>query len=155
MRPPIWFTVLELLEGLAEKPGPGSNPVILHWAKLLGIDALYHDDDEAWCALTQNAVMYSCQLPVAGTGYDLVRARSFLSWGRALDTPQPGALMVFGREGGAHVAQYVSETPSSYYVLGGNQGNAVSRTWMLKSRLLPAGIRWPLDVPVPAVSLVK
>lgn len=56
-------------------------------------------------------------------------------------TPVYGAVIVFGREGGGHVGFVVGEDEDDYYVLGGNQSNAVNISRMSKTRML--GTRWP------------
>ena len=37
--------------GTIEKPGAGSNPSILQWAKVTGLDRQYRSDATAWCGL--------------------------------------------------------------------------------------------------------
>ena len=37
--------------GTIEKPGEGSNPSILAWAKVTGLDRIYRNDATAWCGL--------------------------------------------------------------------------------------------------------
>jgi hypothetical protein len=58
----------------------------------------------------------------------------------------PGAVLVFEREGGGHVGFYVGEDGTSYHVIGGNQGDAVSVARIAKTRLVAS--RWPKGVPV-------
>ncbi|MFZ2996674.1 MAG: TIGR02594 family protein, partial [Sphingobium sp.] len=57
-----------------------------------------------------------------------------------------GAILVFDREGGGHVAFYVGEDASHYHVLGGNQGDCVSIMRLAKSRCIAR--RWPRGWPV-------
>lgn len=54
-----------------------------------------------------------------------------------------GAVVTFVRPGGGHVGFLVgiSEDGLFYLVLGGNQGNKVSRIWIAKSRA--RALRWP------------
>lgn len=139
MTEPIWLSVASMTMGLAEVPGPGSNPVIMRWAKELG--APYANDDEAWCALWLNRVMMACQLPVAGKSYDLLRAKSFATHGSPLQRAALGAVLVFTRPTGGHVGLYLGETATEYRVRGGNTANAVGDAWLSKARLI--AIRWP------------
>ena len=37
--------------GTIEKPGEGSNPSIMSWAKVTGLDRIYRNDATAWCGL--------------------------------------------------------------------------------------------------------
>lgn len=139
---PLWLSVASAFLGLAEVPGPGSNPVIAKWAKDLGVP--YADDDEAWCALFMNRVLAACHLPVSGKTYDLLRAKSFVDYGVPLLLPTLGAILVFTRPTGGHVGFYLGETAMDYRVRGGNTANAVGDTWIAKSRLI--AVRWPIAV---------
>lgn len=144
---PIWLSVARAFVGLREISGPQSSQVILGWVKDTGAPAWYDNDEKPWCALFLNRILMASQLLMAGTGFDLLRAKSFETWGRALTAPALGAFMVFTRDGGAHVGLYLGENEHAYKVLGGNQGNSVSETWIVKERL--SAIRWPNGVPLP------
>jgi uncharacterized protein (TIGR02594 family) len=77
-----------------------------------------------------------------------MRAKAWSDYGSLLrrDRVAPGAILVFDRAGGGHVGFYVGEDTGHYYVLGGNQGNAVNIMKLGKSRLVAC--RWPKDEPV-------
>jgi len=149
---PIWLSVARALVGLREMPGPQSNPVILRWAHDIGAPAWYHDDDQAWCAVAMNRLMLACQLPMAGTSFDLLRAKSFETWGQKLVAPALGAVLVFSSTLGGHVGLYLGETNVNYFVWGANQGNAVSIAWIAKDRM--TAIRWPSGVAMPTTGKV-
>ena len=136
---PAWLQVATGYLGTKEVTGKGSNPTILKWAKKAGgwIANFFTDDDIPWCALFVNACLDEAGLK--GTGS--LAARSFETWGRPLPEPALGAVLVFSRNGGGHVGFYLGENSTRFRVRGGNQGNAVSDTWILKSRL--TAIRWP------------
>ncbi len=151
MTEPLWVSVARAFEGLAEIPGPQSNPVILRWARDLHAPA-YTNDDTAWCALFMNRLALALQFPLSGTGYDLLRARSFATWGQPLVLPTLGAWMVFSRPEGAHVGLYLGERAEAYRVLGGNTANAVGATWIDKQRLIAT--RWPSGVARPLLRRV-
>lgn len=151
-RIPEWLSIARSHVGIKELPGRGSNPVILQWAADLDVARIYTDDDEAWCALWMNRVFMAAQIPLAGRGYDLLRAASFLSWGQGLPQPALGAILVFTRPQGAHVGLYEGETADAYYVLGANQSNAVTHVLIDKSRL--SGVRWPTGCSLPALATV-
>ena len=152
MTEPFWLSVGRAFIGLAEVPGAASSPVIAHWARDIGAPAWYDDDDKPWCAVFLNRVMLACQLPMSGTGFELLRAASFESWG-VPTTPRLGAILVFARPEGRHVGLYCGETDTAYHVLGGNQGNAVSLAWIDKARL--SACRWPsgLEVDTPRLMI--
>lgn len=137
-----------MLEGLAEVPGGQSNPVILQWAVDLGIADIYTNDDTAWCALAWNRVNLGMQLPLSGTRYELLRAKSAAGWGEPLTQAALGATLVFSRPEGHHVGWYIGERADAYRVLGGNTSNRVTSAWIAKSRLV--AVRWPAGVPRPA-----
>lgn len=147
MSEPIWLSVARAFVGIAETPGPASNPAILRWAADIHAPA-YGSDDTPWCAVWMNRLLLACQLPMAGTGYDLLRAKSFATWGQKLAAPALGCVLVFKRPEGYHVGLYVGERADAYRVLGGNQSNAVTYTWIDKTRLVAC--RWPAGVPLPA-----
>ena len=151
MTEPLWVSVGRMLEGIAEIPGPASNPIILRWGQEIHTP-VFTNDDTAWCAVYANRLAVACQFPLSGTGYELLRARSFMTWGQRLDYEALGAWMVFWRPEGAHVGLYLGETDSAYWIHGGNTGNRVGAAWLAKSRLIAR--RWPVGVVLPAVGPV-
>lgn len=144
---PFWLSVARSFVGIKEIPGAASNPLILQWARDIKAPA-YTNDDTPWCAVFLNRLMLACQLPMSGSGYDLLRAKSFLSWGQPMAAPTLGAVLVFKRPEGYHVGFYVGERADVYHVLGGNQSNAVSLSWIAKDRMV--GCRWPAGQLPPA-----
>ena len=72
-------------------------------------------------------------------------ARNWLLFGQAVQ-PISGAVLIFGRGSGGHVGFAVGQDDTHFYVLGGNQSDAVTIARIAKSRLL--GARWPVTVPV-------
>lgn len=80
-------------------------------------------------------------------------ALNWLKFGQKLNGPALGAIAVFVRPGGGHIGFYAGERDDAYLVLGGNQSNRVSLTWISKSRL--KGFRWPSLVPLPRIGAVR
>ena len=148
---PLWLSVARSYVGITETPGPASTAVILNWAKDIQAPA-YLNDGIAWCAVFINRLWMACQMPMAGTGYDLLRAKASLTWGQPLPIPALGAVLVFQRSEGGHVGLYCGERADAYYVLGGNQGNAVSYVWIAKDRMV--GCRWPAGRVLPLLTPV-
>lgn len=146
MNEPIWLSVARMAIGVREVAGPANNPVVMQWAKDIGAPAWYDNDDKPWCAVFMNRLLMACQLPMSGTGFELLRAKSFETWGDPIDVPSPGCVMTFSRPEGAHVFLYLGENATAYYGIGGNQSNAVNATWVAKARL--TSIRWPTGFPV-------
>ena len=143
---PKWLIEARKYIGTREIPGAKNNPVIISWAVYLGgwFKAFYTHDSIAWCGRAMGALMKHAGFPPPGA---LLSAAGWASWGSALAKPSLGAIMVFTRPGGAHVALYVGERKDAYRVIGGNQGDAVSEMWIKKDRL--TAIRWPKGAPVP------
>lgn len=135
--------------GTIEKPGAGSNPSILAWAKATGQDKIYKDDSTAWCGLwtAYVALQAGWDIPVNPLG-----ARNWLSWGVPQKSAGLGDILIFwrGKRTGwsGHVGMYVGEDNESYHVLGGNQSDQVNIKRISKSRIL--GIRrcpWRINEP--------
>lgn len=148
---PVWLVEAKRWLGEREVAGPKSNPRILTairrvGAKVLGID--YVNDDTAWCGGIM-AAWLSTTLPGEPMPGVAVRAKSWETFGVALTGPALGAIMVYSRVGGGHVALYVGETATHWILLGGNQGNKVSIMARPKSQGNPTAIRWPRTVPLP------
>ena len=72
-------------------------------------------------------------------------ARNWLLFGQAVQ-PITGAVLIFERGAGGHVGFAVGQDNTAFYVLGGNQSDAVTVARVAKSRLL--GARWPATVAV-------
>jgi len=136
------------LHGTLEAPGKRNNPMILMWAKHIGLGSVYKADSVAWCGLT---VAYAA----AQAGFDhaprgnALWARNWAVWGNPADKPALGDVLVFARKAGGHVGLYVAEDATAFHVIGGNQGDSVSIKRIAKSRLLAAR-RCPWRVNQPA-----
>jgi uncharacterized protein (TIGR02594 family) len=136
-----WFEEAQHLMGTKEVRGSGSNREILDWAKDLEIH--YPSDDIPWCGLFV-AHCVGTTLPQESLPANPLGARQ---WERFGDSTQPrvGAVMVFWRisphDGRGHVGFYVGEDDGAYQILGGNQSDNVSLTWLSKSRFVSA--HWP------------
>lgn len=162
---PAWLRLARTFDGLAEIPGPTSNPAILKMARDIGAPSWYHNDDQPWCAVFANYVLLSSALPMAlgsrGDQFDRLRARTFNDYGQSLAGPAIGAIVVFSRPEGAHVGFYIGEhfrrAPGRpmqrlIRVFGGNQSNRVCATWIGAERL--RGVHWPTGIPLPAIGPV-
>lgn len=89
-----------------------------------------------WCAAFVNMVLLENELPTSRSvsAFPLM-ARSFITYGQEVTTPEKGDILVFERgEAGwqGHVGFYVSQTKDMstgqiwYNVIGGNQNDSVS-----------------------------
>lgn len=136
-----WMTYARSLIGVREIVGPQHNPSIMGWIKALGSKVLgidVKDDETAWCGTYVAHVMQTHGLDLPKIA---VRASSWGSYGRQLNGPRYGCILVFTRSGGGHVGFYVGEDRTHYHVLGGNQSNSVNIMRLDKSRL--TSMRWP------------
>lgn len=125
------------LHGTVEAKGSRNNPLILKWAKSIGLGKVYKADSVAWCGLTVAYAASQAGWDHAPRG-NALWARNWAAWGDAADKPMLGDVLVFVRKGGGHVGIYVAEDATAYHVLGGNQGDAVTIKRIAKNRLLAA-----------------
>ena len=134
-----WMDFAEAAIGTEEFSGSRSNPEILAWAKELN-SRYYTDDSIPWCGLFMAHCFHS-----AGCSVKFGNFLWALDWRKfgVRSTGCYGALGVFGRNGGGHVALYVSEDDDYYHILGGNQGDKVSVVRHSKSSLIEW--RWPKE----------
>jgi uncharacterized protein (TIGR02594 family) len=123
------------LFGTAETVGSKHNPVIMGWAKELGLNKTYVNDEIPWCGLFAAIIMHRAGRPVVDSP---LWALSWNKFGVAIKEPMLGDIITFKRDGGGHVGLYVGEDAKAYHVLGGNQGNQVCVTRIAKSRLSAA-----------------
>jgi hypothetical protein len=73
-----------------------------------------------------------------------------LLFGREVQ-PITGAALIFSRGSDGHVGFAIGQDDAHFYVLGGNQSDAVAIARIAKSRLL--GARWPATHPLRLESL--
>lgn len=125
-----------------EVPGPKSNAEIMKLAQTAGVANIYKSDETAWCAVAMCAIAITCHKDLPFTGYDRLRAASFLKFGVPVKEAMLGDVLVFTRTGGGHVGLYVGEDKECYHVAGGNQSNQFNVTRIAKNRL--SGIRRPI-----------
>lgn len=147
---PVWIIEARRFLGIVEVAGPRSHPTILGWAKRLGPRVLgmnYTGDDIPWCGLFVAAVI-AATLPAEPLPAIVVRASAWDRYGRKLNAPAYGAVARFERPGGGHVGFVVGQSADGKLlrILGGNQTNRVSETWIEARRLAPGGMRWPGSV---------
>lgn len=117
-----------------EVPGPGDNPLILTWAKELGIRE-YNHDSIPWCGLAMAIVAHRAGKPVPNSP---LWALNWANFGAVVSQPMLGDVLTFKRDGGGHVGLYIGEDQTAYHVLGGNQADSISIIRILKGRLYKA-----------------
>jgi len=147
---PAHLRAARTLIGTRELPGIANSKLILAWAMALGARILgiaYGADSVPWCGLFVAHCLRTAGVDLTGMKI-AVRASAWAAWGTALPASGlvPGAILVFTRAGGGHVGFYVGEDATHYFVLGGNQGDAISIMRIAKSRCTAR--RWPVGIPL-------
>lgn len=124
--------------GIKEISGSSHNPEVLKYFKESGFEYV-NDDETPWCSGFINWVCHKANYERT----DKLNARSWLDIGMAVreEAPEMGDVVVFWRGANpngwqGHVALFVSEDESNYFVLGGNQSNMVCIKPYSKSKLL-------------------
>ena len=136
---PAWLSLAFAERGVRRFEPGASNPRIVEYnahTNLVG-----YDDKISWCSSFLNWCLANAGQ--RGTGSAL--ARSWLEWGRALDTPVYGCVVVLSRDDPAswkgHVSFYLRHDAETIYLFGGNQlGEVRELDYPLASVL---GYRWP------------
>ncbi|NNG01109.1 MAG: TIGR02594 family protein [Desulfobacteraceae bacterium] len=135
---PKWMDIARKEMGTKEYLGDADNPEVLKYLKsvdTLSISA-QRNDETAWCSSFVNWCMEAAGI----RGTENAAARSWLQWGREIDMPEIGCVVVLwrGSPNGwqGHVGFYVKETATSIFLLGGNQGDQVNINRYAKNRVL-------------------
>lgn len=138
MQQPAWLTAAWAEFGVREVVGSGDAARVVRYFRDAG-HAQITNDETPWCAAFVGAMLERVELE--GTGSLL--ARSYLKWGLAIDGPRLGAIAVLTRgsdPAAGHVGFYLGASDDKIFLLGGNQGDAVSVAPFARDRLL--GYRW-------------
>lgn len=141
MDEPLWLRKARAYIGTAEIKGPKHNGKIIGWWKAL--KAAFRDDETPWCGAFVGGVIAESGIP---TGKGSASARSWLGFGRVINRPALGCVVVFWRGSktgwSGHVGFIVGkDQKGNIMVLGGNQGDAVNIKPFSTDRVL--GYRWP------------
>lgn len=127
--------------GTKEIPGAVANKDIVTFANHTSLHAT--SDEIPWCSSFANFIVDTC----GDKGTGSAAARSWLDWGKVLDKPEPGCIVIIDRKdaknpNAAHVTFFACEAgPYSIQCIGGNQGDMVKPSIYLKSKVL--GYRGP------------
>lgn len=145
--PQVFVQAYKLI-GTKEIIGTIHNKVILGWAKDLGLEKIYTNDEIAWCGLFMAIVCKRAGLETNITPRESLWALNWNKFGTKQSVAMFGDVLTFKRNGGGHVGIYVGEDDICYHVLGGNQSNMVNITRIEKKRC--TGIRrtaWKVKQP--------
>lgn len=134
-----WLDAARRELGVHEVAGAASNSKIGDYYQA-AVGRAY-TDDVPWCAAFVGAML--TDTGYKGTGS--LMARSYLDWGRVLDKPRRGCIVVFrrGAPPSGHVAFVDDWDSSKLRCLGGNQSDAVTVSTFSRSAVL--GYRWPSE----------
>jgi uncharacterized protein (TIGR02594 family) len=138
MLQPPWLACAWAELGQREVSGAADNERITALFRDAGAPA--YADEVPWCA----AFVGACLQRAGVAGTRSLMARSYLQWGEQIADGRIGAIAVLSRgsdPSAGHVGFLLGESGTRIYLLGGNQGDAVSVTAFPKARLL--GLRWP------------
>ena len=126
-----------------ERPGGEHNPEILKYiaSTTIGSDPKFLKDETAWCS----AFVNWCVSQTGVRGTNSAKARDWHDnggWGRPIDEPVKGCIAVLWRERPdhpdrlGHVGFYERAEGDKIFLLGGNQGGAISVAPYPRVRLL-------------------
>lgn len=150
-RIPDWLFIAEQELGVRERAGKLHNKRILDYLKTaLNLGNWGRNRDEtAWCA----AFVNWCLEEAGYEGTDHALARSFLTWGDAVEGQVLGAIIVIRYRGnkdavtggfrGYHVGFLIRDSRYSWRILGGNQNDSVSYRNFSKRMYTLKALRWP------------
>lgn len=142
MNEPAWLTEARQYIGQREIKGVTHNPLIVSWWKAIKRGGI-KDDETPWCAAFVGAMLEN--VGIISSRFE--SARSYLDWGKKIEHPELGCIVVFSRDGGGHVGFVVGrDERGNLLVLGGNQSDEVNIRAFSRDRVV--GYRWPAAVPV-------
>jgi uncharacterized protein (TIGR02594 family) len=151
---PPWLATMRAISGTREYAGGADNPTILAWRdeiarrypEMAGYCREYTHDSIPWCGLTVAYCMAANGIrPVFGASATerFLWAGAWARFGRRLERPVPGCVMVLTRDGGGHVTLLEAIDGDYYLCRGGNQSDMVNVARYHRSRLTCAV--WPAD----------
>lgn len=123
--------------GVKEIAGAEDNQTIVSYAHESGFEWV-NDDETPWCSIFVNW----CAQKAGLVSSKKANARSWLTIGHAVESPEPGDVVVYWRGSidswTGHVGIFIGYNKSGdrIFTLGGNQGNQVSITAYPASKLL-------------------
>lgn len=152
-REPRWLELARAEIGVLEKAGPEANPKVLAFFREVGHEWV-KDDATAWCGAFEGAIFKRAGIAPPPPS-KVLGARNWESWGERLDQPALGCVGVKRRTDGqawqGHVGFVVAASPTTIWMLGGNQADSVSIAPF--SRWQFTAFRWPSGEPRTAMAL--
>ena len=142
-----WIDIAIAEIGVKENAQPGQHHNrIVEYHKTCTLKAT--QDETPWCSSFVNWVV----IQAGDKGTNNALAKSWLNWGKEIETPTRGCIIVIkkktagftnqtGSSTGFHVGFYVSHTPTSVKILGGNQSDSVKYSNFMLSAFDVKGYR--------------
>jgi uncharacterized protein (TIGR02594 family) len=132
-----WLDVAMKEIGQKETPGPDNNGRVMEYIRAVRSTDGVQEDDVDWAS-----AFVEWSLNQTGiNGPKSMEPRNWLNWGRIIEMPERGCIVVFSFGDISHVGFYVGDDGASYVVLGGNQTDQVQISRFHKARAL--GFRMP------------
>jgi uncharacterized protein (TIGR02594 family) len=135
--PTPWLEVAYQEMGQREIPGPGNNSRILEYISAVQSTENVQDDAVDWASAFVEWSLNQVNI----RGPKTMEPRNWLNWGRIINAPERGCIVVFAFGDLTHVGFYINEDDTNYLILGGNQSDEVRISHFLKARAL--GYRLP------------
>jgi uncharacterized protein (TIGR02594 family) len=144
-----WLNVAQAEIGVRENSLPGQHTQrILDYHATTTLKAT--TDETPWCSSFVNWAMTQANV----TGTNSAAAKSWMSWGRKIDVPRTGAVVVIkkknatsdsstGSTTGFHVGFYISSSTNSLRIFGGNQSDQVRYSNFSLEKWEVQGYYWP------------
>lgn len=147
MSTPIWLEHARKDAGLREIRG-GESPRIIAMHDHCSLHA--KEDEIAWCSAAVCCWLEEVGIPSIKSA----AAKSWLSWGVALETPREGCVCVIhqktagrdaatGSTSGYHVGLWLGQDQDRVYLWGGNQSDTVKKSGFGLGSYEVCGYRWP------------
>lgn len=137
---PVWMPIARKEIGEREVRGVENNPRILLYGKSVALKVT--SDEVPWCSNFVNWVLQKAQMESTQSA----AARSWATWGEALEAPIYGAVVVLSRDGGGHVGFFRRiREDGKWVLLGGNQSDSVCEAAFDADRVI--AVRWPVGMP--------
>ena len=130
-----WHRQMRDWLGVHEVAGGAANPLIAAMHALTTLKAT--SDEVPWCSSAMCKALYDA-------GYNHTSSAAAVSWsryGKPLGNLQVGAIVVLKREGGHHVGLAECWGEKIVWLIGGNQGDAVTVAPFNRARIV--ALRWP------------
>jgi uncharacterized protein (TIGR02594 family) len=117
-----WLEVAHREIGQREMPGQDNNSRVMEYISAVRSTHGLQDDDVDWASPFVEWTLNQTNI----RGPKTMRPRDWLNWGRIVDPPQRGCIIVLDLGRISHVGFYLEDLGASHKVLGGNQSDVVS-----------------------------